>query len=140
MDEKEIQKIVDRFLTSHEAGLIVSDDEGLEQVQENARHCALSASLERDNYAWWSALPENVQQKWLANPKTPTIREAWEESQTRLKALNFSRASLGLEGFYPSAEVEAEALKFINGEITMSEFIHGIGEQAERSDFREEET
>ena len=78
------------------------------------------------------------EKKWLANPKTPTICEAWEESQRRRQALNFSRASVGLEGFYPSAEVETEALNFMNGEITMYEFIHGIGEHAERSDFREE--
>lgn len=132
MDEKEIQNIVNQFWTSYKAGLIASNAEGLEDVQENLR--------DHDCNAWWSALPENVQQKWLANPKTPTIFKAWSESQRRLEAVSFSRANLFLSGFYPTAEVEAEALNFINGETTMSEFIHGIGEHAERSDFREKGT
>jgi hypothetical protein len=140
MDEKEIQKIVDRFLTSHEAGSIVSNDEGLEQVQENARHYALSASLEHDSYAWWSALPENVQQKWLANPKTPTIREAWEESQRRLKAVNFSRASMYLSGFEANLEDEALSVRYVNGELTISEIIHTIDEQLQHCNARKEGT
>ena len=65
MDEKEIQNLVNQFLTSYEAGSIVSNGDGLEQVQENARQCTLSASLERDSYSWWSSLPENVKKSGL---------------------------------------------------------------------------
>lgn len=137
MDEKEIQNLVNQFLTSYEAGSIVSNGDGLEQVQENARQCSLSASLERDSYAWWSSLPENVQKKWLANPKTPTICEAWNESQRRLEAVNFSRASMLLSGFEASLEDEALSVRYINGEITISEAIQSLDEQMQRSEFRE---
>jgi hypothetical protein len=129
MDEKEIENIVNQFCTSYEAGLIVSNAQGLEYVQENLR--------EPDCDAWWSALPENVQQKWLANPKTPTISKAWNESQRRLEAVNFSRASMFLSGFEASLEDEALSVRYINGEITISEAIQSLDEQMQRSEFRE---
>lgn len=110
----------------------------LEQVQENARQCTLSASLERDSYSWWSGLPENVQQKWLANPNTPTIREAWEESQRRLKSVNFSRASVYLSGFEANLEDEALYVRYVNGELTISEIIHTIDEQLQHCNARKE--
>ena len=138
MNEKEIQEMVNQFWNSHEAGLIVSDGEGLEQVQQNAQQCTLSASRERDCDAWWSGLPENVQQKWLANPNTPTIREAWEESQRRLKAVNFSRASVYLSGFEANLEDEALYVRYVNGELTISEIIHTIDEQLQHCNARKE--
>jgi hypothetical protein len=66
---------------------------------------------------WWSALPVAVQQKWLANPKTPTMYGAWCERRKRQEAVNFARANVGLEGFKPSPEDEALAVRYINGEI-----------------------
>lgn len=45
------------------------------------------------------------------------------ERRKRLEAVNFARASAGLEGFSPSEQFEALAQRFINGEIELSEFI-----------------
>lgn len=70
---------------------------------------------------WWLALPVAVQQKWLASPQTPTMGEAWRERQKRQEAVDFSRANVGLEGFTPSPECAALSLRFINGEIELSE-------------------
>ncbi len=73
-----------------------------------------------------------VQHKWLAKSNMPTMREAWRERCRRQEAANFARASIGLEGFKPSPEVEALAVRFINGEIEFPEVIETVKEQAQR--------
>ena len=45
------------------------------------------------------------------------------ERRRREKAVDFARASVGLEGFRPSKEEEAHARRFINGEIQLPEFV-----------------
>ncbi|WP_246542150.1 antitoxin VbhA family protein [Collimonas antrihumi] len=45
------------------------------------------------------------------------------ERQRREDAVNFARASVGLEGFKPSTKEEAHAQLFINGEIELVEFV-----------------
>lgn len=45
------------------------------------------------------------------------------ERRRRESAVNFARASVGLEGFKPSKEAEAYAQRFINGEIQLAEFV-----------------
>jgi hypothetical protein len=51
-----------------------------------------------------------------------------EEKKRREKIINFARANVGLEGFVPSPSAEADALRFINGEIEMDEFVAlGLG-------------
>ena len=45
------------------------------------------------------------------------------ERRRREKAVDFARASVGLEGFKPSKEEEAHARRFINGEIQLPEFV-----------------
>ncbi|MGS0741445.1 antitoxin VbhA family protein [Glaciimonas sp. GG7] len=45
------------------------------------------------------------------------------ERRRRENAANFARASVGLEGFKLSKEVEAQTRRFINGEIELAEFI-----------------
>lgn len=65
---------------------------------------------------WWLALPVAEQQNWLGSPQTLTKGEAWRERQRRQEAVDFSRATVGLEGFTPSPECEALFLRFINGE------------------------
>lgn len=45
--------------------------------------------------------------------------------------MNFARASVGLEGFKPSPECEAQAVRFINGEIEIAEVIATINERAQ---------
>ena len=45
------------------------------------------------------------------------------ERRRRENAVNFARASVGLEGFKPSEEDEAHARRFSNGEIELEEFI-----------------
>lgn len=46
-----------------------------------------------------------------------------EERQRRKKAADYARASVGLSGFVLSAEDEAHAERFINGEIDLAEFV-----------------
>ena len=45
------------------------------------------------------------------------------ERLQRLEAVDFARASVGLEGFKPSVEDEELARAFMEGEITLDEFI-----------------
>ncbi len=45
------------------------------------------------------------------------------ERRRRENAVNFARASVGLEGFKPSKKEEAHARRFINGEIELAEFV-----------------
>ena len=54
------------------------------------------------------------------------------ERRKRQEAVNFARASVGLEGFKPSPECEAQAVRFINGEIEIAEVIATINEGAQR--------
>lgn len=55
-----------------------------------------------------------------------------DERRKRQEAVNFARASVGLEGFKPSPECEAQAVRFINGEIEIAEVIATINEGAQR--------
>lgn len=128
---KDVQEIVSRFLASYQPRADESSAEELAQIAEAARLCTALAPPEPACVEWWSALPVAVQQKWLANPQTPTMREAWRESCKRLEAVNFGRASVGLEGFKPSPENEALAVRFINGEIEFPEVIKTVKEQAQ---------
>lgn len=50
------------------------------------------------------------------------------ERRKRQEAVNFARASAGLEGFIPSEQFEALAQRFINGEIELSEFVNSNAE------------
>ena len=45
------------------------------------------------------------------------------ERRKRQEAVNFSRASVGLEGFKPSEEAEAQMRRHINGEIDLAELV-----------------
>lgn len=54
-------------------------------------------------------------------PKKSPISD--EERQRRKEAADYARASVGLSGFVLSAEEEAHAERFINGEIDLAEFV-----------------
>ncbi|MEI7282213.1 antitoxin VbhA family protein [Pectobacterium atrosepticum] len=129
---KDVREIISRFWASYQPREDEPSAEELAQVAEDARQRAAAVPPEPACVEWWSVLPMAVQQKWLANPKTPTMREAWRERCKRLEAVNFGRASVGLEGFKPSPEDEALAGRFINGEIEFSEVIETVKEQAQR--------
>jgi hypothetical protein len=45
------------------------------------------------------------------------------ESRRREAAVNFARASVGLEGFKPSKAAETRARQFIKGEIQLADFV-----------------
>ncbi len=45
------------------------------------------------------------------------------ERRRRKAAVDFARASVGLEGFKPSKAAEADALRFIAGGIQLAEFV-----------------
>ena len=45
------------------------------------------------------------------------------ERRKRQEAVNFARASVGLEGFKPSEEAEAQMRRHIAGEIDLTEFV-----------------
>ena len=46
-----------------------------------------------------------------------------DERRKRKKAVNFARASVGLEGFKPSEAEEQRAARFVAGEIDLAEFV-----------------
>lgn len=46
------------------------------------------------------------------------------ERRKRQEAVNFSRASVGLEGFKPSEADEQRAARFVAGEIDLAEFVN----------------
>lgn len=46
------------------------------------------------------------------------------ERRKRQEAVNFARASVGLEGFKISEEVEQQTARFIAGEIDLAEFVN----------------
>ena len=48
------------------------------------------------------------------------------ERRRREKAVNFARVSVGLEGFKPSKEVEAQTRRFISRDLSLAEFVHGV--------------
>ena len=129
--DKDVQEVVSRFFASYKPSEAEPSAEELAQTSEEARQ-----SLELDPpincVEWWSALPVDVQHKWLANPKTPTMYTAWCERRKRQKAFNFARANIGLEGFKTSPETEALAVRHINGEIEFSEVIETVNEQVQR--------
>ena len=47
-----------------------------------------------------------------------------DERRKRQQAADFARASVGLEGFKPSEEAEAQMRRHINGEIDLAEFVN----------------
>ncbi|ERZ10203.1 TPA: hypothetical protein ACV5IO_005666 [Pseudomonas aeruginosa] len=55
--------------------------------------------------------------------RAPAISPA--ERKRREDAVNYARASVGLEGFKISKAEEQHARRFINGEIEMPEFLKG---------------
>ena len=46
-----------------------------------------------------------------------------DERRKRQEAVNYARASVGLEGFKPSEEAEAQMRRHINGEIDLAELV-----------------
>ena len=55
------------------------------------------------------------------NSQTQKITD--EERRKRQEAVNYARASVGLEGFKPSQADEEHAARFIAGEIDLAEFV-----------------
>ena len=119
---KDVQEAVSRFWASYQPREDEPSAAELVKTSEDARQ-SLELAPPSDCVEWWSALPVAVQQKWLANPKTPTMYVAWCERRKRLEAVNFARASVGLEGFKPSEEAEQHAARFVAGEIALAEFL-----------------
>ena len=121
----DVQEFVSRFWASYQPGEEEPSAAELAQISEDARQ-SLDLAPPSDCVEWWSALPVAVQKKWLANPKTPTMYGAWCERRKRQEAVNFARANVGLEGFKPSPENEALAVRYINGEIELSEVVETV--------------
>ena len=46
-----------------------------------------------------------------------------DERRKRQEAVNYARASVGLEGFRPSDADEQRAARFVAGEIDLAEFV-----------------
>lgn len=55
-----------------------------------------------------------------------------QEHKRREDAVNYARASVGLEGFRINEAEEEHARRFINGEIDMTEFLKGCSDGAEQ--------
>ena len=120
---KDVQEAVSRFWASYQPREDEPSTADLVKISEEARQ-SLELAPPSDCVDWWSALPVAVQQKWLANPKTPTMYGAWCERGKRQKAVNFARASVGLEGFKPSEADEQRAARFVAGEFDLAELVN----------------
>lgn len=59
-----------------------------------------------------------------------TISDA--ERSRRQSAVNYARASVGLEGLWLSEADEAHAQRFIDGEISLQEFVQPRADASER--------
>lgn len=57
----------------------------------------------------------------LHPPKITPAKITAAEQARRQKAVDFSRASVSLEGFAPSAAYEIEAARYVDGQIDMAE-------------------
>ena len=125
---KDVQEVVSRFWASYQPREDKPSAAELAQISEDARQ-SLELAPPSDCVEWWSALPVAVQQKWLANPTTPTMYEAWCNRRKRQAAVDFARASVGLEGFKPNPEDDALAVRYVNGELELSDVIATIDEQ-----------
>jgi hypothetical protein len=77
--------------------------------------------LSADYMAGIEDLPVQEREFEKAELGSSTICAA--ERRERQKAVDFARASIGLEGFNVSDEIEASARRFINGEIGLEEFV-----------------
>ncbi len=47
-----------------------------------------------------------------------------DECRKRQRAVNYARASVGLEGFKPSEAEEEHAARFVAGEIDLADFVN----------------
>lgn len=60
----------------------------------------------------------------MSNDTTTAAPITDAERRKRLEAINFARASVGLEGFKLSEADEQRAARFVAGEIDLSEFVN----------------
>lgn len=67
------------------------------------------------------------------NPAPPAPAISADERKRREEAVNYARASVGLEGFKISEAEKEHARRFINGEIDMPEFLKGRSHGASRA-------
>ena len=118
----EAETLVAEFCASYEPSNVKSSAQELAQISKDARE-----SLELNPPAacmdWWATLPAALQQKWLVDPKTPTVYGAWIDSQERRDAVNSAVANVFLSGFKPGAEFEKSAQRYISGEIDLAAFV-----------------
>lgn len=119
-------EMVNRFWASYTPRQDEPSAAEFKQIAEEERQLAALGPLEPACLEWWSSLPTSLQNKWLADPKTPTIGAAWRERCRRQQAAESARASVALEGFsVPEGDI-ANMQKFINGEISFSEALETL--------------
>jgi hypothetical protein len=67
---------------------------------------------------------QEARQRVKARPANDSISAA--ERRRREKAVNFARASVGLEGFKPSEADEELSRRYVAGDITISDAIQAV--------------
>lgn len=71
---------------------------------------------------------QEMMQAYLARARNASPEHTDEQRQTqqslRQQAVDFARASVGLEGFTPSESAEMFAAQYVNGEIDIVDFVH----------------
>ncbi|MEJ7137846.1 antitoxin VbhA family protein [Amphibiibacter pelophylacis] len=72
-----------------------------------------------------------VQQSRSRGQRPASKSLAATESHRREQALNFARASVGLEGFKPLPEDEALSRLYVAGDITIADAIRAVNEAAQ---------
>ena len=80
------------------------------------------ALMATEDLAWEERYVEGTASLEDLLTHAPTYAKA---TRRRASAVNFSRANIGLEGLTPSDTEERRARDFINGEISLADFVDG---------------
>ena len=69
-----------------------------------------------------SAVMGDLMREYIQRHRPPQISKA--EQRLRQEAVDYARASVGLEGFKPDEATEARARLYIEGHISTAEFVN----------------
>lgn len=89
---------------------------------ESELRTRFTAAAELDHRPAAQVLRE-LMRAYVGQARTVPVAIAADAQQARANAVRFARASVGLEGFEPSAEAQAHAQRFINGEIDLQAYL-----------------
>ena len=112
-------------------GLTVSKEATLTFRVEPDLRDSFNKAAER-NHVPAAQLLRAFMRDYVQQAGNPAPAISADERKRREEAVNYARASVGLEGFKISEAEKEHARRFINGEIDMPEFLKGRSHGASR--------